>query len=241
MITITTYPTYKHASKADFTGLTTVVIDLFRATSTITAALNHGCLDIIPVEKIGDGFAVRNAMQDKTRCILGGERGGVKLDGYDLGNSPLEYSGEVVADKHVVLCTTNGTQAIAKAFHSTGLYMGCLNNAQAVAKAALAAGEKIAILCSGSENRFSSDDVVTAGALIDRMLNLGAEPELDDLSSTALYLYRANKSCLKKFLTVTRPYQILTSIGAQDDIDYCIREDILDNVPVYRKGRIINL
>ena len=240
-ISIRTFPTYRHVGKTDFRKKTAVVVDVLRATSTITTALSNGCLDVTPVKHIGDAFAQKNEYADGVTAYIGGERGGRKVDGFDLGNSPLEYSQEKVNGCHLVLCTTNGTQAIAKAEYSDFMFMGCLNNVSAVAEAAADAGRDIIILCSGTELEFSIDDVVAAGAVIDRMLSAGADIDLDDLGATALYLYRENRNDIMKLIGMSKPFRILSSLGAEKDIEYCIREDIKTNVPVYKNGKIVNL
>jgi len=237
-ININTFPTYKHVNKTDFYKKVAVVVDVLRATSTITAILDKNAYDVIPAQKIGDALAAKNAVKDGRRVYLGGERDGKKIDGFDFGNSPIEYPEDLIRDAHVVLCTTNGTQAIAKAEYSDSMYMGCINNAAAVAKAAAGEEKDIIILCSGTKNNFSSDDILAAGAIIYNLQQF-IETELDDLSFLALKLYTEYKSELIKFIEFTKPYNILTALGMTDDIKHCFKENISDTVPVLKSGRIV--
>ncbi len=235
---VITYPTYKHADEADFAGKTAIVIDLLRATSTIAAALHNGAERVIPVEEVEDAKILAGSLRE-TGVISGGERGGAKLEGFDYGNSPLEYESAVVQGKTLVLCTTNGTRAVRKAAAADAVYMGCLNNARAVAQKAAARGRDIAILCSGTAGYFSVDDVVAAGTIISRILEITEIESMDDLSHTALWLYEKNRGDLHALLKISRPYRTLLGLEAMRDIEYCFQEDILDIVPCYADGEII--
>ena len=238
-ITLSTYPTYKHEGKSEFDRKTAIIIDVLRATSTITAALDAGCADVIPVKHLGDGIAVKNELSDGKKAYLCGEVDGVRPEGYDFGNSPTEFEGKDIAGSHMILRTTNGTQAIAKAEYSSLMLMGCINNAFAVAEAAAESGRDTVILCSGSALKFAVDDIVTAGMIIEHMLSLGVDMDMDDLSCTSLYLYQSNRDRLKSFISYTRPYKILMDLDLERDIDYCLMPNISDTVPYCANGRVI--
>ncbi|MDL2236439.1 2-phosphosulfolactate phosphatase [Christensenellaceae bacterium OttesenSCG-928-K19] len=241
-IQISTYETYKSLPKEDYAGCTTIVIDVMRATTTITTALCNGAKSVVPVEEVEEGIQAKERMiADGEKCINGGERGGVKLPSYDCDNSPLQFTKEKVADTHVVLCTTNGTQAIAAAGQSSAILIGCMNNKTAVAKAAVTQGKDIIILCSGTKGKFTCDDIVTAGAIADCILKELPRAQPDDLTCTSMYLYQSNVHALKDFLTFTLPYKILKELGLEHEFDYCLKEDIACNVPIMRDGHIVNL
>lgn len=238
-ITLSTYPTYKHEGKSAFDKKTAIIIDVLRATSTIVAALDAGCIDVLPVKHLGDGIAMRNELDDGIKAYLCGEVNGVKPEGYDYGNSPSEFEGADISGSHMILRTTNGTQAIAKAEYSSLMLMGCINNAFAVAEAAAEAGRDIVILCSGSDLKFAVDDIVTAGMIIEHLISIDTQMDMDDLSCTALYLYQSNRDRLKSFISYTRPYKILMDLDMECDIDYCLKANISDTVPYYRLGRVV--
>ena len=238
---IATFPTYASADDSDFAGKTAIVIDVLRATSTITTVLHNGALRVIPVEEAEGALKTVEGLRGTTAAISGGERDGAKLEGFDYGNSPLEYKKADVQGKVLVLCTTNGTRAVKRAAAADAVYMGCLNNARAVAKKAVADGRDVVILCAGTRRRFSIDDVAAAGAIISRIreiIKISETDEMDDLSNAALYLYQNNRQNLHPLLHVSRPYRILVALNAMHDIEYCFREDILDNVPRYLDGGI---
>ncbi len=236
---ITTFPTYVHAEGSDLEGRTAVVIDLLRATSTIAAALHNGCRRVIPVEEKNDALEKAKTLAGCNGVLTGGERDGVKLSGFDLGNSPLEYGRGKIAGKCLVMCTSNGTHAVKKAMAADKVYLGCLNNAAAVAKKAAASGRDVAIICAGTRLSFSVDDIAAAGAIISRIKELTGPPDMDDLSRMALKLYEENKLDLKSLIEESWPYRTLERLHAQDDIDYCLREDIYDTVPVCEGEEII--
>src|SRR5690554_6236593 len=96
-------------SPSEFAGKTVVVIDVLRASSTILTALAGGCTEIIPVAEPEEAFALADKY-GRDRLLIGGERKGLKIPGFDLGNSPEEYSKEMVSGKKLILCTTNGAK-----------------------------------------------------------------------------------------------------------------------------------
>jgi 2-phosphosulfolactate phosphatase len=236
---ITTYPTYAHADGSDLAGRTAVVIDLLRATSTIATALHNGCRRVIPVEDKNDALEKAKSHTGCDGVVTGGERDGVKLTGFDLGNSPLEYGRSKIAGKCLVMCTSNGTHAVKKAMAAKEVYLGCLNNADAVAKKAAQSGRDIAIVCAGTRLKFSVDDIAAAGAIISRIVKTAGPAAMDDLSRTALRLYEENKKNLHPLISGSRPYRTLMRLGAGEDIDYCLLEDILDTVPMCEGEEII--
>src|SRR5690554_5212331 len=113
MKNVEVYLTAPAAPSIDFKGKSVIVIDVLRAASTILTALNNGARAVIPVIDMAEAGRIAEHMDEDT-MVTGGERGGVKIDGYHLGNSPLEYTPEVVQGKTVVLNTSNGTSAVAK-------------------------------------------------------------------------------------------------------------------------------
>lgn len=95
-------------------GKIAVVIDMFRATSVIVTALNNGCIEVIPYLTIEETIEHANKLNREER-VLGGERNAIKIDGFDASNSPLEYTGELIKDKTLLMTTTNGTRTLVKA------------------------------------------------------------------------------------------------------------------------------
>lgn len=146
---------------------TAVVIDVLRASTTIVHALEAGAREVLPCEDIEEAHR-RAAQYPANEVILGGERGGLPIEGFDLGNSPSEYTPYSVADKTVVFTTTNGTRAIAKSQHARRVLIAAFVNVSAVFEQ-LVAEESVHIICAGTDGDYSRDDVLLAGMLVERL------------------------------------------------------------------------
>lgn len=216
-------------------GRFVVVIDALRATSVIAAAIASGAKAVIPVAETDEALAVFKQLPEGT-ALLCGERGGNKIPGFHLGNSPLEFTQEAVSGKTLVMSTTNGTRAILAAAGAAKLLLGALVNATAVGQAAAASGLDVTILCAGTEGLFTLEDVLAAGAIADAMNTPDAE--MDDLTRTAVTLYRQHAGSLAGALADCRHAKVLRELGYGRDIEYCMGKDRLDVAPVYRNGKI---
>jgi 2-phosphosulfolactate phosphatase len=152
-------------------GGTVVVIDVLRASTTIVHALEAGAAEVIPCLEVEEAVA-RAAEFPEGRAILGGEREGLPIDGFALGNSPDEYTADRVEGRVVVFTTTNGTRAMSRCRLADRVLIGAFVNASAVYQRLLPA-EKVHLLCAGSRGECSSDDALLAGLLVDRLLRKG--------------------------------------------------------------------
>lgn len=156
----------------DVEGKVVIVVDVLRATSTMLTALHAGFDAVAVVASVSSARAKARAFPAGS-YLFGGERGGVKIPGFSLGNSPLEYlkmNPSEARGKTLIFTTTNGTRAILKTKVADEVLMGAILNARAAARAALTAGKDIVILCAGTEGKFSADDFLTAGLLVERIL-----------------------------------------------------------------------
>src|SRR3989339_400165 len=142
-------------------GATVVVIDVLRASTTIIHALNAGAAEIIPCGEVEQARALA-ADFPREEVVLGGERGGLPIDGFDLGNSPSEYTPDRVAGRTIVFTTTNGTRAMMRCRKAGRVLIGAFVNASAVAEQ-LVGCERISLLCAGTEGEYSRDDILMAG------------------------------------------------------------------------------
>jgi 2-phosphosulfolactate phosphatase len=167
-------------------GSTCVVIDVLRATTTITYALATGAARVIPCLEVDE--AHRLASQVQPRPLLGGERGGVRIKDFDLGNSPSEYAAQRVTGKTLVFTTTNGTKAMQRARQAKRVLLGAFVNFGAVT-AALSNVESIQVLCAGTQNQITREDVLLAGAIVDR-LGTAAPSTLNDSARIAQAAWR---------------------------------------------------
>ena len=156
---------------------TVVVIDVFLATTTLLTILENGARSVLPVASLAEAEEVGEALE-RSRLLRGGEQDAEKIEGYDLGPFPEEYTSEVVGGKDVIFVTTNGTRAISSAGPAKELLIGCIRNAPAVARYLEASGtESVYVVCAGSAGRFTLEDFLGASAILSR---LNGDGYLDD-------------------------------------------------------------
>jgi len=226
-----------NADELYFTKKNTIVIDVLRATTTIVTALNNGAKDIIPVSSIEFAMKISgNAFSGHT--LLGGERNTEKIDGFPLGNSPLDYSKEVISGKSVVLFTTNGTKAIVKAKYSIKLLIASFLNAKCIADQINKIGEDVEILCAGNNGMFSFEDSLCAGMLIEELKELKQELVLNDASKMCNLLYQKNRKQTKSVIMDSEHGRKLIEKGFKSDIEYSAQKNIIDIIPIYENGVI---
>jgi len=217
---------------------TVAVIDVLRATSVIIHALSQGATEIIPVATIEEALSRITQFPEGT-ALLGGERESRKIEGFDLGNSPREYIGERIKGKRLILTTTNGTKAFHRVSSGREILATSFFNIGAIARHCLDMRTNLLIFPSGDEGRFSLEDVVCGGMLIDRMLEKGKGPfSLTDASQSALILYERFKENLVKALRLSTHGQDLIERGFEEDLSYCAQVDITNVVPIFRDGVI---
>lgn len=224
-------------SAAGAAGRTAVVIDVLRATSTMVEALANGARAIFPTESIDHAMDLRDSL-DRERTLLCGERKGLPIDGFDLGNSPSEFSTKVVADKQLIMTTTNGTRAFLAAQGADRVLAASFLNLGAVVDA-LGADRKIVVVCAGKEGRFSLDDAICAGQLVRRMLNDDgdAEAELDDSALAAVRL-ASEFELSAETLGVTAAGRALKEVGLGADLALCAVADKHAIVPALQDRTI---
>lgn len=213
---------------------TVVVIDMLRATSVIVTAVNNGCKKVIPVLTIEEALEISKS--NRKEFILGGERKALKIEGFDCSNSPLDYTKEVVKDKTFVITTTNGTRAIKGSIGAKKILLAAMINASAVAKKILEMDNDVVIVNAGTYGQFSMDDFITAGYIIDRLLEY-RDASLTDIAKTAHYVYKNNKDVIG-FIKNASHYKRIEELGLHEDLKYCCQKDIIDIVPEYEGGVI---
>jgi 2-phosphosulfolactate phosphatase len=222
-----------------FSGKTTVIIDVLRATSTIVNALNNGAKEIIPVASVEFAVKVSGGMFGGL-TLLGGERNTKKIEGFALGNSPLEYSAKLVKGKSIILYTTNGTKAVVKAKFSKNLYICSFLNLSAVAEYISKLDTDFEILCAGRNNSFSLEDTVCAGKLISEILKVKPELNLSDTAKASIALNKTFGKNLNKMLAETEHGKLLLENGFEDDIKFCSKLNTTNAIP-YFAGNVVKL
>lgn len=254
MVSISVIQTAQQAQDIDFSGKIAVVIDVLRATSVITTALENGAREVVPVKTVEEAQRLF-AASDAENTLRGGERNALKIDGFDLGNSPLEYKKKVVNGKSVILSTTNGTNAINNVKGADEVVLACFRNAAAVVGYLLRlprcdsptqdrvglsyhGSRDITIVCAGTEGRFSLDDGLCAGMLI-ALLKQKTEVETDDLGFLLHRYYIDNQTNPLGALAECRHLKRLFTLGFYDDIKFCLEPNCVATVPVVSEGRIV--
>jgi 2-phosphosulfolactate phosphatase len=225
------------ADELFFTGKTSVVIDVLRASTTVVAALQNGAKEIIPVASVEFAVKISGGMFGG-QTLLGGERNTKKIAGFALGNSPLEYTSEIVSGKTIVLYTTNGTKAIVKAKFSENLFICSFLNLNAVANHLAQLNKDVEILCAGRSNSFSMEDMICAGKLSAEILKIKEDAELTDSAKASVALNKSAGKNLVKMLKETEHGKILLENNFEDDIKYCAKLNTSDSIPVYNSNVI---
>ncbi len=216
-----------------------IIIDVLRATSTMVTALANGCQAIVPVLSSEEALEKRLVIPG---ALLGGERQALRIEGFDLGNSPFDYVPEKVGGKRVIMTTTNGTRAIRACSEAPYVWMASFLNLQSIIQAVHVKFEEhaelkgIIIFCAGTDERFDLPDILCAGMLIDAF---GSEVVLNDLGVAARMLYKMNEDHLIETILHTDHAQKLVSLGFEDDVIYCATLNILPIVPVLIQDEIV--
>ena len=224
----------------ELAGSVVIVIDLLRASSTICQALASGATCVMPFLEIEDARRAAAAF-DRSRIVLGGERHGRVIEGFDLGNSPLEYSPIAVAGKPLLFTTTNGTRAMLHARLARRTLIGCALNRQAIA-AAVADEPRVDILCAGTDGAVTGEDVLAAGAIADVLVGPNAAWEMNAVAAEALQEWQAMVAAgaaaglepSAQFALAMRDTpggSNLLDIGHAIDLAVCSELDILPIVP----------
>lgn len=223
----------KCALKKKFNGKNVVVIDVLRATTVMVTALQNGAKCIYPFKEIEDAKRGKSLTQNG---LLAGERKGLKIEGFDFGNSPLEFTKDKVEGKEIYMTTSNGTRAIENALGADGLYIACYLNISAISKKLLEEKKDVIILCAGTDDEFSLDDSLCAG-IIAKKIGEKSEIEMNDftLSLKRLAEYAPG---VKQVLEGSKHYSYLKKIGYEEDLEYCVKMDISEIVPFYINGKI---
>jgi len=216
-----------------------VVIDVLRACSTIVTALDRGARAVLPVADMAQAGKIASNL-DPDIYRLGGEREGEKIEGYHLGNSPLEYTKETVEQRDVILNTTNGTKALNRATSAKHLIAACFLNAQRVVDFVREADEQVTIVCAGRQNRLALEDALCAGLLLARLWDHDAPTVLTDSAHTAFTLYETDQNNLPSALRGANHAEHLLQQGYENDLNYCFQTDTHSVLPYYTDNRLLH-
>jgi 2-phosphosulfolactate phosphatase len=213
-----------------------VIVDILRATSSSCAAIHNGVKSIIPVS------TVEEARQMKQQgYMVASERDGYVLDFADFGNSPFNFTPEIVKGQEIVYSTTNGTRCIHLASHSKAVVIGSFLNISALADWLIQQNAPVLIFCASWKDRFSLEDTVFAGALAERLLDSGKFETICDAVTASIDLWNLAKPDLFGYIQKAAQKGRLASKGLDDCIGYCLTADQTQVIPAYLNDRLIDI
>jgi 2-phosphosulfolactate phosphatase len=211
-----------------------VIIDVFRATSTISAALHHGAKEIIPVDDVDKCIELGKQIGNS---ITAGERNGAVAPGLQHGNSPLEYPREFVEGKSLVLTTTNGTRLLHMCHNADEIITGSFLNLGAVCEYLVQQKKPVLLACASWKDRYNLEDSLFAGAVYDA---IGEHFEMNcDSTRAATHLYRLAKLDLYSFIQDSSHFLRLSAFNLQYDMEYCCQLNQHNVLIKYEDGRLV--
>lgn len=211
-----------------------VIIDIFRATSTITAALDNGAKCIIPVASVKECIALGNEIEDS---LTAGERDGKVAPGLQYGNSPLEYPKEFIVGKTIVLTTTNGTRLLHMVKNADTIIAGSFLNLDAVCDFLNAANKSVVLGCAAWKDRFNLEDTLYAGAIVSKIKKHFSVN--CDSARAAEHLHQSSQANYLNFLKDSSHYKRLSNFGLQADMEYCTTPNIHPIVPILKDRELV--
>ena len=209
-----------------------VVIDVLRASTTIITALKNGAKEVIPSSTIEGAVKIAQGLHPDS-VLLCGEREGRRIDGFDLGNSTMEYTSDKVQGRTIVFSSTNGSVALAKGKCAGSLVLGALVNLSEVVRFLKNSEADISIICAGKQNAFCLEDSICAGMVISSLLrNSSCKFNLSDSAIAAVELYKSLNTNLHQLLHDCEHGRYLTTIGFERDLDLCANTDSVPVLPL---------
>lgn len=213
-----------------------VIVDIFRATSSICYGIENGAEAIIPVAEVDECLAYRDK---QAGYLLAAERNGEVVEGFDFGNSPFSYTKEKVSGKTVVLTTTNGTQALHLSRSAKKVVIGSFLNLTALCNWLKTQNENVLLVCAGWKNNFNLEDTLFSGAVVEQLKS--GNYKTDDSAIAANDLYQLGKNDLNTYLAKTSHSERLKKLGIEADIAFCLNVDITTAIPILEGERLVKL
>ena len=214
-------------------GKICVVIDVLRATSVMITALHNGAERIFPFKDIK---TIQERCENLKNIIKCGERNALKIDGFDLGNSPLEFTKEKVLGKDIYMSTTNGTKAVENSLSAEKIIICSFLNIKSVSEKLLEYKKDVVIVCAGTNGKFSLDDTLCAGLIIKEMQK-HTEIQMNDVLLAAVRISESHEN-IKDILKGSTHYERLLSLGFEKDMEHIFSLNKYSIVPEYKNGYI---
>ena len=213
-----------------------VIVDILRATSTICAAIHNGVKSIIPVATVDEAREMK-----QQGYMVASERDGYVLDFADFGNSPFNFTPEIVGGKEIVYSTTNGTRCIHLASHSKAVVIGSFLNISVLTNWLIQQDAPVLIFCASWKDRFSLEDTVYAGALAERLMNSEKFETICDGVTASIDLWSLAKNDLFAYMQKAAQKSRLASKGLDDCIEYCLTDDLCPVIPIFQDEKLIDI
>ena len=225
-------PDLLHLHKID--NSIVIVADVFRATSCMVTAFAHDVACIIPVATVEEcrGYQERG-------YLAAAERNALKVDGFELDNSPFSYMDNWIRGANIAMTTTNGTLAITKSRSAVKVLIGSFLNLEVIARYLRSQPYDVIVLCAGWKGRVNMEDTLFAGALIEGLKENYMVAE--DSAIMAWRLYNQGKDNLLGYLSNSSHIRRLQRLGIQSDIAYCLQNDLYDVIPVLRGNALVRM
>lgn len=232
--------TAEELPKMDISEKVVVVIDTLRATSSILTALESGCTAVIPVNSIEEAIFMKECLSiNSEQILIAGERDGIKVTGFDFGNSPLEFKEANLKDICLILSTSNGTRAIKNARQAEKILIASLLNSNAAARYLLQLKADVVFACAGRLGEFSLEDFLTAGAITYYLKEMKqVQIQMDDMLFASASLFNYVQNNVFDFLINSKHGKYLQKLDFEEDVEFCSRLDVVDKVPEYTYGKI---
>ena len=213
-----------------------VIVDIFRATSSICYGIENSAAAIIPVAEVEECAAYR---EKGLNYLLAAERDGQVVDGFDFGNSPFSYTREKVAGKTVVLTTTNGTHALHISRSAKKIVIGSFLNLTSLCNWLKVQNDNILLVCAGWKNNFNLEDMLFAGAVVEQLKT--GDFKLDDAAIASNDLFQIGKDDINEYLKKTSHSERLKKLGIEKDIAFCLQVDLTTAIPVLDGDKLVKL
>lgn len=234
---IDVFISYQSFQEEEMRNKTVVVVDVLRASSTMITALHNKAKGVIPVADMGDASKISQNL-DSPHYLLCGEKDGVKIESYELGNSPLDYTEEKVANKTIILNTTNGTRAIKRAGLSEETIIGSFLNLETLTTYLKTVETDIVLVCAGWKGRLALEDLLCAGNIIYELTDGKLPQNVQDGAKVAFGLYEKFGDDIEKAVKTSNYAVRLKDLVSEEDISYCCQSNKMQVLPVMNEGII---
>jgi 2-phosphosulfolactate phosphatase len=213
-----------------------VVIDVLRATSAICAAFENGVASIIPVPTIEEALTYKNK-----GYLVGAERKGQIVEGFDFGNSPFSFMSPTFIGKDIVLTTTNGTRSLDVSKDAETVIVASFLNLDAVCNWLKMQHKNVLCLCSGWQDKFNLEDTICGGAIADNLINTGNFIATEDSSIGAKYLFQSARKSHLGFIKSSSHRRRLKNLNLNKDVHYCLTPNQTTVIPILKNGKLVKL